>query len=499
MENFVMLQAFEWNSRGEGYYRRLAQEAPRLARRGVNAVWLPPVCKAMGQNDVGYGIYDLYDLGEFEQKGGLGTKYGTKEELLACIEALHAAGILVYADVVLNHKAGADEKELFRAVPVNPENRLEDIGEEREIEGWTGFTFPGRGGKYSDFQWHWYHFTGVDYDERSAEGGIFRIVGENKYWAEGVSEEKGNFDYLMFADIDHSHPEVREELFRWAEWFVGETGVDGFRLDAIKHISPDFIEAFCAHCREKFGPDFYIFGEFWNGDLGRMEAYLEDSGRRSDIFDVALHFNLFHAAQAGADYDLRKIFDGSLNQANPFAAVTFVDNHDSQPDQSLASWVDPAFKERAYALILLRQDGYPCVFAGDYYGLNEEGRENAIKQDIDRLLQVRKALAYGVQEDHFFDPNCIAWLRRGDEEHPHKLLTLVSNAQENQLELCLGPEEAGKVYVDYLANNGAEIELDGEGRGCFPVSPASVSCWAERGLDLEDLMPEPEPVEDQTR
>jgi alpha-amylase len=49
-------------------------------------------------------------------------------------------------------------------------------------------------------------------------------------------------------------------------------------------------------------------------------------------------------------------------------AVTFVDNHDTQPGTSLESWVEPWFKPLAYALILLRREGYPCLFHADYFG-----------------------------------------------------------------------------------------------------------------------------------
>jgi alpha-amylase len=49
---------------------------------------------------VGYGAYDLWDLGEFDQKGSVRTQYGTRAEL----EAAHAAGLLAYIDVVFNHK-----------------------------------------------------------------------------------------------------------------------------------------------------------------------------------------------------------------------------------------------------------------------------------------------------------------------------------------------------------------------------------------------------------
>lgn len=53
---------------------------------------------------MGYGIYDLFDLGEFDQKGTVPTKYGTRQEFEASVQACHAAGMQVYADTVFNHK-----------------------------------------------------------------------------------------------------------------------------------------------------------------------------------------------------------------------------------------------------------------------------------------------------------------------------------------------------------------------------------------------------------
>ncbi len=163
MKNGVMLQSFEWNTYGEGrFYKELKKNAKNLKATGITAVWLPPASKGTSAMDVGYGVYDLYDLGEFDQKGSVGTKYGTKDELLAAINALHEEGLEVYADVVLNHKAGADETEVIQAIKVDPENRHDDISEPIEIEAWTKFTFPGRNKKYSSFTWNWSHFSGVD-------------------------------------------------------------------------------------------------------------------------------------------------------------------------------------------------------------------------------------------------------------------------------------------------------------------------------------------------
>lgn len=73
-------------------------------------------------------MYDLYDLGEFDQKGGKATKWGTKDELLQLAKLAKEKGIGLYWDAVLNHKAAADKKEKVNVVEVdsNGESRCVD-------------------------------------------------------------------------------------------------------------------------------------------------------------------------------------------------------------------------------------------------------------------------------------------------------------------------------------------------------------------------------------
>ena len=157
----------------------------------------------------------------------------------------------------------------------------------------------------------------------------------------------GNFDYLMFADVNTEHPDVRDELKRWSDWYIAETGVNGFRMDAVKHISADFMRDFVNYVKEKQGDRFYFVGEYWKTDDSETDRYLYQTDYDLDIFDVKLHFHLMEASQRGADYDLRQVFDNTVVQEHPVLAVTFVDNHDSQPGQSLESWVGEWFKPMA--------------------------------------------------------------------------------------------------------------------------------------------------------
>ena len=98
MKQGVLMQYFEWYLPSDPHlYQKVKADAQHLFDIGVTALWLPPAFKGIGgTQDVGYGVYDLYDLGEFYQKGTVPTKYGTKDEYLQAIQALQQVGIQVY-------------------------------------------------------------------------------------------------------------------------------------------------------------------------------------------------------------------------------------------------------------------------------------------------------------------------------------------------------------------------------------------------------------------
>lgn len=476
--NGVLLQGFEWYVINDGkHYVRLYDSLETLKKLGISAIWLPPVCKGTGSNDVGYGVYDLYDLGEFDQKGSIRTKYGTKEELVKLIDKAHDLGMSIYADVVLNHKAGADETEVFKAIEVAYDNRDHEIGQERDIEGWTKFTFKNRNNKYSDFKWNFHHFSGVDYDQLQQKKGIYKISGFNKGWSFQVSNEHGNYDYLMNSNIDHNNADVRKELFSWVKWIMNELKLDGFRLDAIKHIDAVFMDDLVNYIHDELDPNFYLVGEYWVDDKESLQKYMEHTSGKIDLFDVSLHYNLHSASKQYEQFDLRTIFDGTIVQSNPIMAVTFVDNHDSQKGQSLESWIDEWFKEIAYALILLRKDGYPCIFYGDLFQIGDGSLYAGMQERLHTLLKLRKQYAYGDQDDYFTSSNCIGFVRHGDQQHPNKLVVLISNAGKGSLRMFVGNDLQGKQFYDALGHCKEFVEIDEEGFGNFKVEERSVSAW----------------------
>ena len=122
--NGTMLQYFEWNMDVPGgLWNKIKSESEDIARLGITSAWLPPAYKGIGgKNDVGYGVYDVYDLGEFDQKGSIPTKYGTRGEYIRAIESLKQ-------DILANKCDWADHTQ---------------EGEIEKIKASTKFTFPGR-------------------------------------------------------------------------------------------------------------------------------------------------------------------------------------------------------------------------------------------------------------------------------------------------------------------------------------------------------------------
>jgi len=471
--NETMLQAFEWYLPVGGHWQLLRRSAPDLARAGFTSIWLPPAYKGQaGVQDVGYGVYDTYDLGEFQQKGSVPTKYGTKEEYLAAIRALRGSGLAVWADIVLNHRMGADEAETVAADVVRDGHREQRAEGERAVKVWTKFTFPGRQGKYSSFQWSWRDFNGVDWDDEDRRRAVFRFRGKN--WSQTVDRENGNFDYLMGANVDMSCAEVLLELKRWGRWYLDLTQVDGFRLDAVKHIRFDFFKEWLGDLRYYSERKLPAVGEYWSAQLSRLLEYLEESGRCARLFDVPLHFAFQQASESGGQFDMGALRQGSLWQAEADSAVTFVDNHDTQPGQALQSWVQGWFKPLAYALILLQKGAVPCVFWGDWAGIPHDGI--APVAELPALVALRRSNAYGEERPYFDHRSVVGLTRLGGRDRPG-LALLLSGGDGGEKPMFVGERFAGAQFHDALGRCPGTVDIGPDGVGIFRVTGGSASVW----------------------
>lgn len=485
-KNTTLFQFFHWYYSPEGnLWQHACHQAEHLSELGITHVWFPPAYKsAQGLNEAGYAVYDLYDLGEFDQKGTVRTRYGTKDEYLAAVKCMQSKGINVLADIVLNHLTGGNEEDGVVLQKVKDENRNEFDGEVFTGKAYTKFDYPERKGKYSDHVWDSSSFTGVCMNHE-----IYLLHHEysNGKWDDVVDRDNGNFDFLLGCDFEFRNPKVREELKKWGVWYAETVGMDGFRLDALKHIATDFFPEWAAHLNQQFKKDFLYIGECWSGDIGILMEYIDKTEGKIRLFDSPLHFRFYEASMSGGSFDMRTIFDNTLVQLRPELAITFVDNHDTQPLQSLESLVEYWFLPHAYTLILLREQGMPCIFYPHLYEAKyiEKGRDGSdvyVEMNkvvgMEQILIARKEFAYGNQNDYFDHPNTVGWTREGVPElESSGCAVIMSNSEEGYKDMYMGAAWANATMIDLLGNRQDTVEISNEGWGRFPVNGGSVSIW----------------------
>ncbi len=484
-DNGLLVQYFNaCTSDDRTLWTKAAGDATTLKKMGATAVWFPPATKgASGKEDMGYAPYDLYDLGEFNQKGSVGTRYGTKEEYLTAIKAMKEQGIDVYADIAVRQKLGADGIEKITAAEFNGKDLPQMIGNKKVVGALSKFTFPGRKNKYSKFKWNWNHFAGIDWKQDDFKKKVCALSGMDEAEAE---KKFSKYDYIIGCEIDFYNQEVYQEMMSWAAWYEKNTGVDGFRFQEAEMIPGWFIKDFvsaAANSDEEY-KDIFSVGDFWHWRSDYINDYIASTDGTASMFDVPLHFNFHEASAADGAYDLGRLLDGSLMMSNPAKAVTFVENHESQPGGILESSVEEWFKPLAYAVILLREQGYPCLFMGDYQGIPSV-KVKSKKTMLNKLLKLRKKYAYGIQHDYFDHPDVVGFTREGDGEHADSgLAVIMSDGTGGTKRMYVGRQFAGCHFADVMGNAKYDIKIDDEGCGEFYVNRRGLAVWIKKDCKL---------------
>ena len=557
--NGVMLQTFHWFMRdpphaGMSHWQFVAGEADYWRGLGITGVWLPPPSKGgAGGYDVGYGVHDHFDLGEFNAKNTIATRYGTRAELHAAINALHgytaalvpipgATYIQVYADAVLNHKSDGDnDGSYWDAVRVEPYNRNDERDETGfesgriEIQSYTHFPHTARLGAHSSFVWHARHFDSVDTAAKIRQAGaefndapgpknssryIYRFTGNEQHYdpqnkpgfENWVSLEKGNYDYLTGADLDYGRHDVREEMKFWGRWLQSTIGLDGFRLDAVKHINADYLREWVGDVRAAAGRPLFCFGEWLAADVSELHGFL---GRLStthpypqevSLLDFPLRFQFRNASYAGESYDLAGWKRQTFMAEQPAKAVTFVECHDYEYGRDFDSHVRESIKPLAYAFILLRPQGYPVVFYPDLYGSapkDEHAGQPSGREYLELLLRLRQQFALG-EERSYGSGQQIGWVRMGSVPGARGAMAVVlSNGLGGVRSVRMDTgrvsrrfyhlatiklDSGGFVVVrnryDLFGDKAEGLYTDAAGFGDFLTEGGAVTIWLEDGVGL---------------
>ncbi|MEM1057477.1 MAG: alpha-amylase family glycosyl hydrolase [Bacteroidota bacterium] len=410
----VLFQGFYWNvhpgdhalgDQGGVWWDSVATVAPRLAAGGIQTVWIPSFSKGMGGRwSMGYDLYDYYDLGAIDQKGGVRTRFGNETQFRDVLATMRGEGLRIMADVVLNHRFGADAQSNVACVP----------GGGAPYMDWNVYTplsgrFPADANSF--------HPNTADCDLNPPYHNA--IFGQDISYFYDTNTTLGGGQAWYHGP--HNLGAVGDSLVVFGRYLMDDLGVDEVRLDAIKHIDPAFLAPWIVEIAQDQP---FTLGEFWSGtsDILNYHAQVRafnttfGAGSRDAsmaMFDFPLRYALRDMANGGGGYDMRGLNSAGLHFSglDAFDVVTFVENHDvdrigfvwadcnTDPDAvpygasctKLGNDVghDPiiARKHMAYA-IMLASEGRPTVFWKDYlwYGLGDE---------IDWLMALRRMTGQG--------------------------------------------------------------------------------------------------------
>jgi alpha-amylase len=274
------------------------------------------------------------------------------------------------------------------------------------------------------------------------------------------------------APINGGRPRgsVADRLIDSADWLTRSLDLQGYRIDDVKGQSSDFVRRFL---NSKSMAGKFAVGEYFDGNVPRVQDWIfRQLQGRASAFDFSLRFTLANMCDS-RPFNMAMLDHAGLAGSNPFQAVTFVENHDTDRSEPITQ-----NKMLAYAYILT-SEGYPCVFYKDY---STDQFCYRLKPEIDKLLFVHEHIAEGATLQRFMDFDVFAYERLGGT---HLLVGLNNNPNAARTIAVFTGFGANVELRDYVGH-GANVRTDGAGRATITIPPningSGYVCYSRPGL-----------------
>jgi alpha-amylase len=435
----VLFQGFWWDyensSYVDGWANYLTELAPRLREMGIDAVWIPPSVKNQefgGFKGVGYAPYDHYDLGDKYQKVDVGTRLGTKDELLRMVAVLHANGIEVIQDIVPNHIIGAGSD--TGSGGQDPTSTNDSYSNFR----YTSYDTPATDQSESDyfnragrFSKNFQNFH-ANPSHNCDTGDICQaFFGPDICYLNGAYGQSSNATYNPVQPANY----MRDGVRNWLIWSKKQIGFDGVRIDAVKHFDFPAAEDFLYNLQHNSGfasggDAMLSVGEYVGG-TSEVDSWYTAVQGRAGVFDFSLRAydsngGLYGMVYGSDNFDMRNLPGAQQTEANRIYSVgnihrtvPFINNHDTFRPQlgatgnytgwntgdELSGHIEPNEPRLAAAYaVILAMDGNPQIFFEDMFDIGYSGNRYThdpksttslpAREDLINLIQCHQKLDF---------------------------------------------------------------------------------------------------------
>ncbi|UZN02100.1 pullulanase-type alpha-1,6-glucosidase [Cellulomonas sp. S1-8] len=487
---------------------------------GTTAIWLTPSFLNRPVQGTGADVsagYHGYWITDFTR---IDPHLGTNADLEALIDDAHARGIDVYFDIITNHTADVVDyaEGAYTYVEQSVEPYRDAAGTPFDPADYAGTDdFPALDPATS------FPYTPV-VDPADADLKVPAWLNDptlyhnrgNSTWT-GESVTYGDFDGL--DDLMTEHPRVVDGFVDVYEAWV-DLGIDGFRIDTVKHVDDAFWEVFTTeiaqHAESVGNPDFFMFGEVYDADAALTAPYVRETDMNA-ILDFSFQAAAANYAKGFSAAGLRALYASddlyTTPTSNAHALPTFLGNHDmGRIGYAVKDAGDAQARSGlAHALMYLTR-GQPVVYYGDEQGFVGDGSlggrdkdarqsmfatqvteyadqalldgtpagsedrfdtDTALYGHIAALADLRAAtpaLTTGAQVERYADGPVYAFSRIGDDDVEH--LVALNNAAA-PASVTLGTLTPGATFTPLLATSGAGV-----------VDGAAVTAGADGTVDV---------------
>ena len=291
---------------------------------GITALWLMPINPSPSYH--GYDVVNYYNVN---------PEYGSMEDFKNLLNEAHKRGIKVIIDLVLNHTSSS-----------HPFFTSASTAESWPYHDWYVWSAENGGD-------HW-HYSGT---------------GPNSMYFYGYFSPQ-------MPDLNYRNPEVTEQMEKVTAFWLEDVGVDGFRIDAAKHLiedgkklentqaTHDWFKGFYTFYKA-INEDAYVVGEVSGSDARITDTYDDDQMDMIFNFEVASGF--VNSANGGAISGVGSAISFIQKDAPDWNFATFLTNHDQNRVMStLSGNVD---KAKVAAALLLTSPGTPFIYYGEEIGM----------------------------------------------------------------------------------------------------------------------------------
>jgi glycosidase len=325
----IFVRSFhDTNGDGIGDFNGITQKLDYLQSLGITAIWLMPIHPSPSYH--GYDVINYY---------AVNSEYGTLDDFKNLLDEAHKREIKIILDLVINHTSS--QHPFFVNANSAPDSEYRDwyVWSDTQANLWHA----GKGGYYYGFFW-----SGM-------------------------------------PDLNYRNAEVTEQIYNVVRYWIEDIGVDGFRIDAVKHLIEEDGKLENTPATHDWLKEFYTFYKsvdreaYTVGEVYGAGAFLATTydQQMDHIFNFEIASGIINSVNGESNTGIASAWKFTLNDVQDGNYATFLTNHDQNRVMSVFN--GNTAKAKLAAVILLTAPGTPFIYYGEEIGMQGKKPDEDIR------------------------------------------------------------------------------------------------------------------------